>query len=117
MSVSQTPPAAPRTLLTQPLDPTVSKIPPTKDEVAGFITLVDTIRATHSNDPSAVIACHWHYGFNRTGFFVCSYLIARLGYTVQEAVDAFKIARPPGILETVGSKGWVSKVRGAAGGV
>lgn len=77
--------------------PTVSKIPPTLDEVAGFIKLVDSIRESRGWDDNRVIACHCHYGFNRTGFFVCTYLIERLDFTVQEAIDAFKEARPPGI--------------------
>lgn len=79
------------------LDATVSKIPPTLDEVAGFIKLVDSIRKTRGYDDNRTIACHCHYGFNRTGFLICSYLIERLGFSVPEAIDAFKQARPPGI--------------------
>lgn len=78
-------------------DPTVSKIPPTLDEVTGFIKLVDSIREARKYDENSVIACHCHYGFNRTGFFICTYLIERLGFSVQEAIEAFKEARPPGI--------------------
>ncbi|KAA8911821.1 Alpha/Beta hydrolase protein [Sphaerosporella brunnea] len=77
--------------------PTVSKIPPTLDEVAGFIKLVDSIRKARDYDENSLIACHCHYGFNRTGFFICTYLIERLGFSVQEAIEAFKEARPPGI--------------------
>lgn len=36
-------------------------------------------------------------GFNRTGFILCAYLIEVCGLTVQEALDAFKAARPPGV--------------------
>jgi len=77
--------------------PTVSKIPPSLDEVAKFIKLVDSIRESRGYDDSKVIACHCHYGFNRTGFLICTYLIERLDFTVQEAIGSFKLARPPGI--------------------
>lgn len=40
---------------------------------------------------------HCHYGFNRTGFFVCSYLIEKLGYSVEGALEAFCNARPQGV--------------------
>lgn len=127
--------------------PTVSKIPPTRDEVREFIALVDRLRAEiaarrHSNQPHArsssssqlpqqpqqqpsststltssssssssktaapssnhsppspMIAVHCHYGFNRTGFFVVTYMIERLGYDVQAALDEFERLRYPGI--------------------
>ncbi|KAF8462525.1 Alpha/Beta hydrolase protein [Kalaharituber pfeilii] len=77
---------------------TVSKIPPTADEVARFIALVDELH-TKLPEPKGQysIACHCHYGFNRTGFFLCCYLIERLGYDVADALDEFKKARAPGI--------------------
>lgn len=43
------------------------------------------------------IALHCHYGFNRTGFVICCYLIEKLGYSVEAAIKAFQEARPPGI--------------------
>ncbi|KAI4151077.1 MAG: hypothetical protein LQ341_000971 [Variospora aurantia] len=79
--------------------PTVSKIPPTADEVRDFIKLVDKIRhaepAAAATD--ALIRVHCHYGFNRTGFFICSYLIEKEHYGVQQAIDEFRAQRPPGI--------------------
>ncbi|KAI5844888.1 Alpha/Beta hydrolase protein [Tricharina praecox] len=96
----ETPPYDPETFggdLNYHKYPTVSKIPPTLDEVTGFIKLVDSIREARKYDENSVIACHCHYGFNRTGFFICTYLIERLGFSVQEAIEAFKEARPPGI--------------------
>ncbi|KAI8634694.1 hypothetical protein F5Y19DRAFT_485688 [Xylariaceae sp. FL1651] len=85
--------------------PTVSKIPPTDAEVAGFINLVDKIREDQrqrsSTEPNwsedYVIGVHCHYGFNRTGYFVVCYLIERCGYGVQKAITAFAEARPNGI--------------------
>ncbi|KAL8941164.1 MAG: hypothetical protein Q9211_001938 [Gyalolechia sp. 1 TL-2023] len=75
--------------------PTVSKIPPTAGEVQDFIKLIDRIRRTGS--PHALIGVHCHYGFNRTGFFICSYLIEKEHYSVQQAIDEFQAQRPPGI--------------------
>lgn len=74
--------------------PTVSKQPPQSDEVKEFIDLVDKIR---SEKRQGLIGVHCHYGFNRTGFFLVSYLIERLGYRVEDAIDTFQKARPPGI--------------------
>jgi pimeloyl-ACP methyl ester carboxylesterase/protein-tyrosine phosphatase len=74
--------------------PTVSKQPPLPEEVKVFIDLVDQIRAEKK---SGLIAVHCHYGFNRTGFFLVSYLIERLGYRVEDAIDHFQQVRPPGI--------------------
>ena len=79
--------------------PTVSKIPPTLEETKDFTKLVDELRTkpadTKSND--GLIGVHCHYGFNRTGYFICSYLIEREGFGVQQAIDEFGIKRPPGI--------------------
>ncbi|KAF2469039.1 uncharacterized protein BDR25DRAFT_289205 [Lindgomyces ingoldianus] len=83
--------------------PTVSKLPPTVDEVRQFTALIDKIRAElkqgvgAGEQAQALIGVHCHYGFNRTGFFVVSYLVERLGYKVEEAIDLFATARQPGI--------------------
>ena len=66
--------------------------------MARFIALVDQIRAEMDKcGDKRLIACHCHYGFNRTGFFLVSYMIERLGYDVASAIAQFKKARPPGI--------------------
>ena len=81
--------------------PTVSKIPPTPEEAKDFIKLVDRLRSSSApTDPSqeeGLIGVHCHYGFNRTGFFICCYLIEREKYGVQQAIDEFSRHRPPGI--------------------
>ena len=69
--------------------PTVSKIPPTPEEVKDFIALVHQIQAKSDEDDSRLIGVHCHYGFNRTGFFICSFLIEQKGYSVQQAIDEF----------------------------
>ncbi|ORX62625.1 alpha/beta-hydrolase [Hesseltinella vesiculosa] len=73
---------------------TVSKIPPTRDDVRRFIALADQC---WQKRPDVQVAVHCHYGFNRTGFFICCYMIERLGVSVPEALDAFASMRPPGI--------------------
>ena len=85
--------------------PTVSKVPPTRDEVRDFIALVDRIKndiskmesAGDGKQPHALIGVHCHYGYNRTGFLIVCYLIEKYGYGVQEALDEFEKQRPPGI--------------------
>ena len=78
--------------------PTVSKIPPTREEVSDFIDLIDRLREeSREQGDSRDIGVHCHYGFNRTGFFICSYLIEKEGYEVQNALNEFSRQRPPGI--------------------
>jgi pimeloyl-ACP methyl ester carboxylesterase/protein-tyrosine phosphatase len=84
--------------------PTVSKIPPTGDEVVAFITLIDRLiieqkaRAEKENcHDKWYIGVHCHYGFNRTGYFLVCYLVERLGYNVQDAINEFARQRPKGI--------------------
>ncbi|CZS95807.1 related to peroxisomal serine-active lipase [Rhynchosporium agropyri] len=84
--------------------PTVSKIPPTDDEVTGFIALIDRlveeqkVRAEKDGwTEDWFIGVHCHYGFNRTGYFLVCYLVERLGYDVQVAIDEFARKRPKGI--------------------
>lgn len=85
--------------------PTVSKVPPTVDEVHDFIALVDHIQDQitkeglkgEGNLPRPLVGVHCHYGFNRTGFFVVSYLIEKKGYSIQGALEEFELKRPKGI--------------------
>ncbi|KAI9051405.1 hypothetical protein LZ554_004452 [Drepanopeziza brunnea f. sp. 'monogermtubi'] len=84
--------------------PTVSKIPPTDEEVAAFITVVDRLREEQTARAERegwtedhYIGVHCHYGFNRTGYFLVCYLVERLGYDVQAAIDEFACQRPKGI--------------------
>ncbi|KAF9311338.1 hypothetical protein BG003_007510 [Podila horticola] len=72
--------------------PTVSKIPPSKDDVKRFIS---HCKACWAEKPGVDIAVHCHYGFNRTGFMLCSYLIEEQKYSVSEALAHFQETRPP----------------------
>lgn len=85
--------------------PTVSKIPPTDDEVDDFVKVVDRLREEQKSrageeswDEKAehAIGVHCHYGFNRTGYFIACYLVEKCEYGVQQAIDAFAEARPKG---------------------
>lgn len=73
---------------------TVSKIPPTREEVSRFNEIA---ASCWGKNPEAQIAVHCHYGFNRTGFFICCYMIERLDVPVPDALRYFKEVRPPGI--------------------
>ncbi|KAI9830302.1 MAG: hypothetical protein M1826_004913 [Phylliscum demangeonii] len=95
--------------------PTVSKFPPTPDEVRHFIALIDRLRPgpVDAGDEAEAeaeaeaevemvlgrpaIGVHCHYGFNRTGFFVVCYLVERQGYALPAALEEFARRRPPGI--------------------
>lgn len=80
--------------------PTVSKLPPKAEEVAGFNKVVDRLRKIETDDgdvSSHLIAVHCHYGFNRTGFFIVGYLVESMGWRLQDAIDEFETKRPPGI--------------------
>ncbi|KAI9801872.1 MAG: hypothetical protein M1833_002186 [Piccolia ochrophora] len=86
--------------------PTVSKMPPSPEEVKDFIALVDGLLREQSLEhdthegyriDTAPIGVHCHYGYNRTGFFLISYLVERRGYGLQVALDEFAKQRSPGI--------------------
>jgi pimeloyl-ACP methyl ester carboxylesterase/protein-tyrosine phosphatase len=78
--------------------PTVSKVPPTTVEVADFIALIDRLRAEPAHtEQNQQIGVHCHYGYNRTGFFICCYLVEKCGYRAMDALDEFAKQKPPGI--------------------
>ena len=84
--------------------PTVSKIPPTGEEVNTFVAMVDRLREEQKTraekenwDEQWYLGVHCHYGFNRTGYFIVCYLVERCGYSVQGAIDEFARRRPKGI--------------------
>ena len=83
---------------------TLSKVPPNDAEIAGFVELVDKIRAEQRVQAEAkgwgegyAVGVHCHYGFNRTGFLIACYLVERCGFTAKRAIEAFAEARPNGI--------------------
>lgn len=50
-----------------------------------------------SRKPDDYIAIHCAYGFNRTGFVLCSYLCQAHGMSVEESLETFAKSRPPGV--------------------
>jgi pimeloyl-ACP methyl ester carboxylesterase/protein-tyrosine phosphatase len=78
--------------------PTVSKQPPMKDEVKAFMELVDRIKLhCEEQGKEGLVGVHCHYGFNRTGFFLVCYMVERLGWKLEDAIQEFGEKRPPGI--------------------
>lgn len=81
--------------------PCVSKLPPSADEVEHFISLIDELRRSprleHIGASCPTIGIHCHYGFNRTGFEIVCYMVERLGWRLQDAVEEFARKRSPGI--------------------
>lgn len=47
--------------------------------------------------PEQYVAIHCAYGFNRTGFVLCCYLIEVCGLSAEEALSSFATARSPGV--------------------
>lgn len=76
---------------------TVSKVVPDQTAIRRFIQLIDDILADNKDVEDPLVAVHCHYGFNRTGFLICCYLIEKLGWSVLEAVEGFKQSKSPGI--------------------
>jgi len=71
-----------------------SKVVPPQEEVRDFISVASKF---HESASDKEIFVHCHYGYNRTGFMICSYLIEKLGVPVSESIRRFETARPPGI--------------------
>ncbi|KAG7884575.1 hypothetical protein KL938_001702 [Ogataea parapolymorpha] len=74
---------------------TESKVTPDNVTIVKFIAEAHEIASELSS--GQYIGVHCHYGQNRTGFFICCYLVEKLGWTVKEALSAFEAAKPPGI--------------------
>ncbi|RQM17942.1 hypothetical protein DD237_002644 [Peronospora effusa] len=70
--------------------------PPQARDVARFMKIVDEFIA---NEPEGAIAVHCTHGLNRTGYLVVTYMVKRLNCSVTEALEAFKVARPPGLIK------------------
>lgn len=75
---------------------TESKVTPDDVTIVKFLEIVDKLMKERDS-PEQYIVVHCHYGQNRTGFLICCYLIEKLGWSVNEAIDAFEVSKPPGI--------------------
>ncbi|CAH1970958.1 unnamed protein product [Acanthoscelides obtectus] len=67
---------------------------PSKEQTSSFIEIVHDFIA---NNPLECIAVHCTHGFNRTGFLIVSYLIEKMDFSLDVAIDIFAKARPVGI--------------------
>ncbi|KAJ0403284.1 hypothetical protein P43SY_007588 [Pythium insidiosum] len=72
------------------------KSAPRLHDVEQFAAIVDDFV---SRVPDGNIAVHCTHGLNRTGFLIVSYLVERCDFTLQEALQAFSDARPPGLIK------------------
>ncbi|KAL4852861.1 mRNA-capping enzyme [Chlorella vulgaris] len=72
----------------------IAKVLPTREAIAEVERIANSFWAQH---PEQHIAIHCAYGFNRTGFVVCSYLCQACGLSVEQALESFAAARPPGV--------------------
>ena len=74
----------------------VAKSVPGLDSVAEAIAAASAFWDARENQKKYV-AIHCAYGFNRTGFVLCCYLVEKCGMTAAEALEAFAVARKPGV--------------------
>jgi atypical dual specificity phosphatase len=71
----------------------VAKSVPSARDVKKALDAITRFTATDDR----YVAIHCAYGFNRTGFIVCCYLIEVCGLTPEEALGRFADARAPGL--------------------
>lgn len=66
------------------------QVPP-MDVVKKFFKVMDEFTAACGNDE--IIGVHCTHGVNRTGYFICRYLVQQLGWKLSHALEAFRAAR------------------------
>jgi hypothetical protein len=72
----------------------ISKECPDLQSIKDFIETVKNFKSKH---PHHYIGVHCAYGFNRTGFVLCSFLVEYCNLSVDEALKKFASSRKPGI--------------------
>ena len=69
--------------------------------VPGVDAVAEVIATAHAfwneTDAEKYVAIHCAYGFNRTGFVLCCYLVEKCGLSAEQALRAFAEARKPGV--------------------
>ena len=68
----------------------LGETPPSEEDVMKFVHACSKFA---SKNPSKMIGVHCTNGFNRTGFLIISYLVLKLGWSVEAAVCEFARAR------------------------
>ncbi|XP_052588245.1 mRNA-capping enzyme-like [Peromyscus californicus insignis] len=67
---------------------------PTTENTETFIRLCERFS---ERSPPELIGVHCTHGFNRTGFLICAFLVEKMDWSIESAVETFAQARPPGI--------------------
>lgn len=67
---------------------------PSVEQTKAFIQICDTFMR---KSPLEIIGVHCTHGFNRTGFLIIAYLVEKMDWSVEAAINAFSKERPPGI--------------------
>lgn len=75
--------------------PMVSKEQPSKKDVRDFVQVVDELKARMAPDDKRLIGVHCHYGFNRTGFLLVSYLAEKKIMSFDQGIAEFALKRKP----------------------
>ncbi|KAG7395495.1 hypothetical protein PHYBOEH_003686 [Phytophthora boehmeriae] len=70
--------------------------PPAAKDVEKFMEIVDNF---FTKEAEGTIAVHCTHGLNRTGYLIVNYMVERQGFSVTEALAAFSLARPPGLIK------------------
>ena len=68
--------------------------PPDLGQTRAFIKLVDQFIA---QNPLDVIGVHCTHGFNRTGYLIIAYLVEKMDFDLNLAIETFAKCRPMGI--------------------
>jgi len=67
---------------------------PSANHLRKFNTKMHQLRhVPTSTEIQEIVLVHCTHGLNRTGYFICNYLITALGYHGQGAIDMFERAR------------------------
>ena len=78
----------------------VAKSVPDVDSVAEVIATAHAFwndETCRGENAEKYVAIHCAYGFNRTGFVLCCYLVEKCGLSADQALQAFAEARKPGV--------------------
>jgi mRNA-capping enzyme len=70
---------------------------PSTEQTSTFIQLVHNFIIKH---PLERIAVHCTHGFNRTGFLIVSYMVQKMDFDLELAIETFAKMRPPGIYKS-----------------
>lgn len=69
---------------------------PSNEQLQRFVKICKDFILQH---PYGIIAVHCLYGFNGTGFLICTFLCRELHMTIESAISHFAERRKPGIYE------------------